>query len=150
MQNACRMVPRKPRVPFHVRIKREQIARRIEGEAERVAQSTGDEFPVVAIPVGANEMAEGHPGLGVKEMFVPFTRQETVLSIVTKWGVHGRAFSRQTHVVPVNAVNHPVRAKRELVASVSDATGGSAEQLHLVELVIAFGVAQTIEAFRIV
>jgi hypothetical protein len=50
----------------------------------------------------------------------------------------------------VDAIDHSVRAERELIAPMANASGGGLEQLHFVELIVAIRVAKAVKAFRVI
>jgi hypothetical protein len=84
MKDARGMIPRKPDVPLHIRVEREQVARLVEVDAERIPQPAGDQFPLAAVAVGANEMAERHFRAGIEQMLVPFAGQQAVLGVMAQ------------------------------------------------------------------
>src|SRR5881409_3019029 len=83
-------------------------------------------------------------------MLVPLSRQQSIFRVMAQWRRGRHPFRRQPNIVAMDAVDHPVGTQRELVASVSNATGGSPQQFNFVELIVAVSVAQAIEALGIV
>ena len=150
MQHPRWVIPRQPHVPLHVRVEREAIARRVEVDAERIAQPARDHFPRRALAIRANEMAVGHRGAGVEQMFVPRARQQPILRVVPQRRTRRHAIRRQTHVVAVNAVDETIRPKRKLVAPVPDIPRRVAQHFEIVELVVAIRVAQPHQRLRVV
>ena len=48
-------VPGGAKVPFHVRVKGEEVSGAVEGQIETISQATADQFPIAAIGTEAND-----------------------------------------------------------------------------------------------
>jgi hypothetical protein len=83
-------------------------------------------------------------------VLVPGAREQAIFAVVPKRRIRRDTLRRQADVVPVNAVNHPVRSERKLVPSVTNATRRGFEQSHFIKLIVAVRIPQTVEALRVV
>ena len=139
MVDARRHIPRRSQVPFHVGIVGEKLAIGVEGDVVLVAETTGDEFHTLALRVGfTNVSARREDALGVA-VSIPHPGDEMVLAYRDR-AAEIEVF-REFRMVAVHEVDRlPIRAEDDAVSAMFAAALAFADQLRLVELVVAVSV----------
>src|SRR5205814_6094800 len=86
MVDAGGPVPGHAPVPLHVRVEREEFAVGVEGHVVGVAEAGQDQLPLLALGVGAEDVAAGGQDAGGVAVTVPLPGQELVLPEVAVRG----------------------------------------------------------------
>ena len=149
MQHPRGHVPRRADIPFHVRIKREQLTTRIERDIERVAQTTGQQRDFGAIWLHAQDVAGGQLHVAVKHAAIPRIRDELIIRVVFQRRIR-RDVLRDEHVVPMRHIDVAIRAEFDVIPPVPRAAAGAHELFLLLKHAIAIFVGQPHQSLRVV
>ena len=138
-------VPRRAHVPLHVGVVGEELAVGIEGDVVLVAEAAGEELDAFAVRVGFADVAAGGEDAAGVAVGVPQAGDQVVLADGDRAGVV--EVFRDFGVVAVGEVDRfAIRAEDDAVGAVFAAAVAFADELGLVELVVAVGVPQAPEA----
>ena len=150
VQDARVAIPRQAHVPLHVAVVGEKLAVGVEVEVVSVAETGGEQLPLFAIGIGAQDVAVGRLELvekGGHRVFDP--GEQVVLGEVPVGRFRGEALDGWRGVA-VGDVEHFVRADDHAVRAVlAAATGHFFEQLRLVEIAVAIRVAQAVDGLPV-
>ena len=143
--DARRPIPGRADVPLHVGVVGEQLADAVEGDVEMVAQAHRDQLPLLAVGSHARDVALRR--VGVVHEAGRHARQQIVFAPVER---HARRIHlRQRALVADHDIDRlAVGRQDERMQAVLAAGLDLAEQLDLVELIVAVGVAHAIDAVR--
>ena len=143
-------IPRQAHVPLHVAVVGEKLAVGVEVEVVSVAETGGEQLPLFAIGIGAQDVAVGRLELVEKGRHRVFdAREKIVLGVVLHRRV-GREAIDGRRGIAVRDVEHLVRADDHAVRAVFAAAAGHFfEQLRLVEIAVAVRVAQPVDGLAV-
>ena len=147
MDRAGRAIPGHAHVPFHVRVIGEQLAVGVEGDVVAVAIAAADDFPGLAVGVGAGDPAAGGEDAAGVAVGVPLARQELVFAPVSAarrldWKPSGVC----VWLPATSTIDLPSGVSRRPCGPCSPPPRIAFKCVDLVVLVVAVGVAQAIEA----
>ena len=169
VQNARRLIPGHAHVGLHVGVVREDFAIGIQGDVIGIAEADREDFPVFAIGIGggdptvrsqdAHGPAAGIPLARQEQIFVPVWRGaaftaglERDMPLTLAHASHplrriGLDFDWQSGVITGNEIDPPAvgRQSQGMRAVVTEALQ-IFELCHLVELIVAVGISQTVES----
>ena len=142
-------VPRRTLVPFHVGVVGEEFAVLVEGDVELVAETESEELDGFALRVHAADVAAGGVFAFGVAASVPHAREEMIF--IPADGAGFVQVGGKIGVIAVGEVDGlAVGREREGVRAVLTAKAlGLAEELDLVELIVAVGVAHAPDAAAI-
>ena len=170
MVDARRPIPRRPEIPLHVGVVDEHLAVGVEGEVVGIAVAAGPDFPLLAIGIGADDIAPRREDPDGMPPGVPEARDEEIFVPVGRQPARGFGGKLDTALVGADATErlrlgdifHGER--REGVVAADDeqllAIGGEAdgmgtvlaaplkgaELFDMIEDVVAVGVGRPVEA----
>ena len=170
MVDARRPIPRRPEIPLHVGVVDEHLAVGVEGEVVGIAIAAGPDFPLLAIGIGADDIAPRRENPDGMPPGVPEARDEKIFVPVGRQPARGFGGKLDTALVGADATErlrlgdifHGER--REGVVAADDeqllAIGGEAdgmgavlaaplkgpELFDMIEDVVAVGVGRPVEA----
>src|SRR3989442_1110669 len=70
MIHTMRPIPWRADIPFHIRIEGEHLSASVEGDVERITETTSEEFEASAVAVGAQNVAGGKAHIAIEHRIV--------------------------------------------------------------------------------
>ena len=142
--DACRPIPRRVHIPFHVGVVSEEISLTIEGGVKGIAKAGTDQLPVLAVRIDLVDTAARSQDTGHEAVAVGHARQQVIFSPQLGNARCGQRLHHFRLVAAHNIKRLAVRTVEDGVRAVLAAGRNFAEQLRWLETVAAILGAEAI------